>query len=166
MDLTYTTKSGENKQVRVVFDPPLAGYEEVKPRLMNMKADAEEALGMVRHLHVDTHAILLIHPTQTKAPQIDTYRLPPNAWKTAIPVIALVYTTFSPLPSSPSYGTAFALAEAIRNALPSWGLASCWYLLFTLHGLECLYMMSLCRKHQTPFVPTVSILPLQWPQRD
>ena len=49
MDLTYTTKAGESKQVRVVFDPPLAGYEEVKPRLMNMKADAEEALGMVRH---------------------------------------------------------------------------------------------------------------------
>lgn len=48
MDLAYTTKAGESKQVRVVFDPPLAGYEEVKPRLMNMKADAEEALGMVR----------------------------------------------------------------------------------------------------------------------
>ncbi|KIP02615.1 hypothetical protein PHLGIDRAFT_111888 [Phlebiopsis gigantea 11061_1 CR5-6] len=140
MDLTYTTKSGENKQVRVVFDPPLAGYEEVKPRLMNMKADAEEALGM------------------TKAPQIDTYRLPPNAWKTAIPVIALVYTTFSPVPSSPSYSIAFVPAEAIRNALPSWGLAFCWYLLFALHSSECLYMLSLCRKHQTPFVPTLLYL--------
>lgn len=48
MDLTYTTKAGATKNVRVVFDPPLAGYEEVKPRLMNMKADAEENLGMVR----------------------------------------------------------------------------------------------------------------------
>ena len=55
MDLAYTTKAGEGKQVRVVFDPPLAGYEEVKPRLMNMKADAEEALGMVRRLHVTAH---------------------------------------------------------------------------------------------------------------
>lgn len=46
MDLSYQTKSGKN-QVRVEFDPPLAGYEEVKPRLLSMKADAEESLGMV-----------------------------------------------------------------------------------------------------------------------
>jgi hypothetical protein len=31
----------------VPFDPPLAGYEEVKPRLLGMKVDAEQALGMV-----------------------------------------------------------------------------------------------------------------------
>lgn len=49
MTLTYQTKgSTETKEVRVVFDPPLAGYEEVKPRLMNMKGEAEEELGMVR----------------------------------------------------------------------------------------------------------------------
>ena len=49
MTLTYTTKSSKDakKTVRVVFNPPLSGYDEVKPRLMNMKADAEEALGMV-----------------------------------------------------------------------------------------------------------------------
>ena len=49
MDLTYLTKLGGTTQsVRVVFDPPLAGYEEVKPRLLSMKADADEALGTVR----------------------------------------------------------------------------------------------------------------------
>ena len=50
MTLTYKTKTGgeEKKEVRVLFDPPLSGYEEVKPRLMNMKADADEALGVVR----------------------------------------------------------------------------------------------------------------------
>ena len=49
MTLTYQTKgSTETKEVRVEFDPPLLGYEEVKPRLMNMKGEAEEALGMVR----------------------------------------------------------------------------------------------------------------------
>lgn len=50
MTLTYKTKAGGDAkhEVRVEFDPPLAGYEEVKPRLMNMKADAEEALGVVR----------------------------------------------------------------------------------------------------------------------
>ena len=49
MDMTYQLKgSGESRTVRVPFDPPLSGYEEVKPRLMNMKGEAEEALGMVR----------------------------------------------------------------------------------------------------------------------
>lgn len=49
MDLTYTTKSGESKKaIRVPFNPPLAGYEDVKGRLLQMKVDAEEALGMVR----------------------------------------------------------------------------------------------------------------------
>ena len=77
-------------------------------------------------------------------------------WKTVILVAALLYTTFAPPPSSPSYSPAFAVADAIRGALPSWGLAFCWYLMVGIHSLECLYMMSLCRKHQTPFVPTVS----------
>jgi hypothetical protein len=50
MDISYQTKSsGDGKtRIRIKFDPPLSGYEEVKPRLLSMKADAEEALGMVR----------------------------------------------------------------------------------------------------------------------
>ena len=48
MNLEYKTKGGETKEVRIAFDPPLAGYEEVKPRLLSMKAGAEESLGMVR----------------------------------------------------------------------------------------------------------------------
>ena len=47
MTLSYQSKSGKS-QVRVEFDPPLLGYDEVKPRLLSMKADAEESLGMVR----------------------------------------------------------------------------------------------------------------------
>ena len=50
MDLEYKIKdaSGRPQVVRVEFDPPLRGYEEVKPRLLGMKADADEALGTVR----------------------------------------------------------------------------------------------------------------------
>jgi len=50
MNLSYqTTSSGDEKiSIRIEFEPPLSGYEEVKPRLLSMKADAEEALGMVR----------------------------------------------------------------------------------------------------------------------
>jgi hypothetical protein len=38
----------EKMEVRVPLDPPLLGYEEVKPRLLGMKAEAQEGLGMVR----------------------------------------------------------------------------------------------------------------------
>ena len=50
MDIRYQTSSSgdERISVRIEFEPPLSGYEEVKPRLLSMKADAEEALGMVR----------------------------------------------------------------------------------------------------------------------
>ena len=50
MDLSYQAPtSGDGKMhIRIKFEPPLSGYEEVKPRLLSMKADAEEALGMVR----------------------------------------------------------------------------------------------------------------------
>ena len=42
------TGTSKPKVVRVEFDPPLLGYEEVKPRLLGMKVDADEALGTVR----------------------------------------------------------------------------------------------------------------------
>ena len=42
-------KSSKPQAVRVEFDPPLLGYyEEVKARLLDMKAEADEALGTVR----------------------------------------------------------------------------------------------------------------------
>jgi hypothetical protein len=52
MDITYTSGSKEEKQVRVTFEPPLLGYEEVKPRMIGMKLDAEESLGMVSRSHL------------------------------------------------------------------------------------------------------------------
>lgn len=48
MNLSYSIKSGGVGSVHVKFDPPLSGYDDVKPRLLAMKAEAQEALGMVR----------------------------------------------------------------------------------------------------------------------
>ena len=42
-------KGGSKKDVRVPIDPPLSGYEDVKPRLLEMKALAQEGLGMVQY---------------------------------------------------------------------------------------------------------------------
>lgn len=50
MELAYKVRgsvSGQKESVRVSFQPPLSGYDEVKPRLLGMTADAYEALGMV-----------------------------------------------------------------------------------------------------------------------
>ena len=46
--LKSSTGTSKPQVVRVEFDPPLIGYEEVKPRLLGMKVDADEALGTVR----------------------------------------------------------------------------------------------------------------------
>lgn len=49
MSFMYVVKGTQAKeQVVVLFDPALSGYDEVKPRLLGMKLEAEEALGMVR----------------------------------------------------------------------------------------------------------------------
>ncbi|EIW52586.1 uncharacterized protein TRAVEDRAFT_155352 [Trametes versicolor FP-101664 SS1] len=134
MNLSYQTKGGATKEVRVVFDPPLAGYEEVKPRLMGMKADAEEELGMV------------------PAPQITSFRFSRNMAYMAAMVAALIYTTFAPAPGSPNYSPLYAPAHILLANLPSWVLTFSWTILVVTHSLESLYTLALCRKHRTGFV--------------
>jgi hypothetical protein len=68
MDLEFKTKDSAAKPqvVRVAFDPPLTGYEEVKPRLLGMKADADEALGTVCDPFAPRPRS--IHPHGTRSP--------------------------------------------------------------------------------------------------
>ncbi|KAI0795909.1 hypothetical protein C8Q75DRAFT_711225 [Abortiporus biennis] len=136
MTLTYSTKAGGSakKEIKVEFDPPLAGYEEVKPRLINMKADAEEALGMAL------------------APQITSFRLTKEVFVTIVMIASLVLTTFAPEPSSPSYSQVFFFFVLLRNFFPSWFIIGSWYFMIAVHSLEALYTLSLCKKHRTPFL--------------
>ena len=49
MNLSYKAEGNKaDIPITIEFDPPLLGYEEVKPRLLAMTADAQESLGMVR----------------------------------------------------------------------------------------------------------------------
>lgn len=51
MTLAYKIKGSDaKKQVVVPIVPPLSGYDDVKPRLLEMKAKAQEGLGMVGSL--------------------------------------------------------------------------------------------------------------------
>ena len=53
MELSYRDAQDNRKPktVEVEFDPPLAGYEEVRPRLLQMKMQAESSIGMVGSEH-------------------------------------------------------------------------------------------------------------------
>jgi len=135
MTLSYQTSAsgGTKKEVRVEFDPPLAGYEEVKPRLLSMKVDAEEALGMAR------------------APQVTTFRVPLMILVPIMLMGSLCYVTWAPEPSSPSHSDLYYPGYAIRSALPSWAVAASWCFMVPTHALEALYAFTLCRKHRTPF---------------
>jgi len=134
MSLTYQTKAGgdSKKEIVVVFDPPLAGYEEVKPRLLNMKVEAEEALGMV------------------KAPHLPDFRFPRRAIYTAIPMLFQCYVTISPHYDDPSYSPIYALGNFLREAVRI-PIIYFWYLILFTHGLESIYTISLCRKHRASF---------------
>ncbi|CCM00552.1 uncharacterized protein FIBRA_02586 [Fibroporia radiculosa] len=134
MTLSYQTtgKPSDKKQVYVEFDPPLTGYEEVKPRLITMKLDAEEALGMVR------------------APQVTEFRFPTFALVTVAAMTFLVYVTMSP--SAPDPSGLFQIGYLVRTNVPSWAVTASWGMVVVMHGSEALYSLALCKKHRTPLV--------------
>ncbi|KAG9016299.1 hypothetical protein FRB90_003379 [Tulasnella sp. 427] len=127
MDMSYTLKGQSTPlSIRIPFDPPLLGYEEVKPRLMSMKIDAEESLGMAKN------------------PTISEFSVP---WGLLIrgpliPELVLIFLTFS----SSSY------AALGRSHLEPYHLIkTAWAIIFATHIPESIYIASLCKKHQTGF---------------
>jgi len=134
MTLSYELQNGTGGTTRVVFDPPLLGYEEVKPRLIAMTAEAQEALGMI------------------KAPVLTSFK-PPLAGmlRTTLTISGLVYILCPPLGTHPTFMPARMLQESIGFSLSYKAVLG-----FTafLHGLEALYALSICRKSVRGFVPT------------
>lgn len=60
MTLTCKLKGDkEKKVVRITIDPPLSGYAEVKSRLLSMKAEAQEGLGMVSSCSFHSYFVLI-----------------------------------------------------------------------------------------------------------
>lgn len=125
MDMSYTLKGQTAPlSVRIPFDPPLVGYEEVKPRLMSMKVDAEEALGMAKN------------------PVISEFSVPWGLLLRGplIPEILLIFLTFS--------SSTYALWG--RSYVEPYGLIKFgWGVMLATHIPESIYILSLCKKHQT-----------------
>ncbi|KAJ3713061.1 hypothetical protein C8R42DRAFT_699067 [Lentinula raphanica] len=148
MTLTCKFKNGSSKDVRVAIDPPLSGYDDVKPRLLEMKAIVQEGLSMI------------------KIPNISTFHLPWSALSVIFIVYPiLVYLAYAPT-FSPTSGSALTsvitqavdmitLPARLLTCMPYLGpwLLSIFYWLFWSvnvgHVLEAMYTASLCRRHGT-----------------
>ena len=126
MTLSYKVdgSSGEHT-IKVSFDPPLVGYDEVKPRLLSMKLDAEESLGMVPR------------------PQIKTFEFPKSVYTQTGPLMVfLIYTSF---------GTVGI--QWLRDLVGGWKtLTYVWWFVFVVHSLESFYTLFLCRRYRTGLV--------------
>lgn len=157
MNISYQTpSSGDEKiSVRIEFEPPLSGYEEVKPRLLSMKADAEEALGMVRaNNKVPTGSLIRRFP-QVPAPQITKFTVS-RLWLMPVGLMSLLtYVTLSP-PLSGTVPSYLYPGSLIRDVVGDWAIKLSWQVVVVLHGLESLYTVTLVKRHKTPFMVGVS----------
>jgi hypothetical protein len=186
MDLEYKMKDAlrsiKPQVVRVEFDPPLLGYEEVKPRLLGMKADADEQLGTVRpnnpppkslpqlnqklaspSARHNIRIIIFCLCLQVKAPQITHFELPFQIWTTASLILLLIYTSSAPPPDSSAdsshHVTKFwwLARTLVPGIFPKWILPPIWAFTFIVHGGEGVYMATLVRKHHMPWHIAVSL---------
>ncbi|EGN97711.1 hypothetical protein SERLA73DRAFT_184529 [Serpula lacrymans var. lacrymans S7.3] len=142
MTLAYKTKEvSEKRTVKVEFDPPLAGYEEVKPRLLGMKAEAQEGLGMI------------------KAPQLANFQMPwRGSFMSGLYVLTFFYLTLPPKGPLGDH-VIFTPPRAISSAIGFEFAPKVILGIFGgIHLLEAVYTYSLCRKYVKGFFPTVAYL--------
>jgi len=130
MTLTCTLKDKSTKVVVVPIEPPMKGYEDVKPRLLEMKAFAQEGLGMI------------------KAPKITTFVFPNDAYISAV-VIPAVCSPYLFQGTSSLLGS---VADWVVSWIGTGAAAWIFWLLMGLHALEALYTASLCKRHSTGLV--------------
>lgn len=119
--------STDSKEIYIPFQPPLKSYDDVKPRLLALKLDAEDALGMVRSFTPS--------PPRTSHHDMSTRRAnrqyPPSASPPHVPSTPLSPSSSSSLVSPPPQTTspwANSAPHAAGHAPsygPGWALRSC-----------------------------------------
>ena len=167
MDLEFKIKdsAAKPKVVRVAFNPPLAGYEEVKPRLLGMKADADEALGTVRDPVLSPRRVLTMYVClgglilQVKAPQITHFEVPFQIWTTGSLLLFLIYTTSVPEHTTSHF---WWLARTLRyHVFPAALFTAVWAFVGVVHASEGVYAATLARKHHMPWHIAVRVHPFR-----
>lgn len=120
------------KQVTVPFDPPLAGYEEVRPRLLQMKLEAENAIGMA------------------KKPTVAVYRLP--SLRNALIVISLLLLWIGCATQENDYGS----FGKIRRLFGGWWtIRATGLVIVVLHSLEAAFQFRSCQRFSMPMQQTL-----------
>ncbi|KAJ7140055.1 hypothetical protein C8R43DRAFT_1018796 [Mycena crocata] len=141
MTLTCTLKTGAKKVVIVRIDPPLAGYDDVKPRLLEMKAISQEGLGMI------------------KSPQIKTFHFPPRGIDVAIFFSILSFGAFAPTEGESGL---VAVTQIMHSYLSQKTFMILWAGTLGIHFVESLYTLYLCRKHRASFSVTSMYISTTW----
>ena len=111
-------KGGSKRDVRVPIDPPLSGYEDVKPRLLEMKALAQEGLGMVRlqpttNLQIITFELLDNRSKLQKSHPLTCQQGLPAS----LDSFALPFSTFTSFKNYPYHHFPFPMLNKLYNFL-------------------------------------------------
>jgi len=153
MSLTCTLQNGAQKSVIVPIKPPLTSYEDVKPRLLEMKALAQEGLGMVSPLFLKFY---FAYVPQIKSPRISTLSLPQNALSTLLFTLFFVYLYVTPVQLPSTSPSAPSFANTLQSFLGPSLISFTFWTLLTAHILESLYTLYLCHNHSAGIVLGVS----------
>jgi len=121
-------------EVVVPIEPPLKSYDDVKPRLLEMKALAQEGLGML------------------KAPRISSFKFPLNGSLLKAAVFVGLSTIAYLTPTEPPYSPLLLPVQYVRRHLFESVFTQCFYGIVLAHTLESMYTFSLCWKHSSGFV--------------
>jgi len=131
MVLTCSLKDESKRAVKIQFDPKLEGYHDVKDRLLEMKAIAQEGLGTI------------------KTPQLKSFYFPRPILKTLAPFVVIPYLTFFPrYYASPIFDPARQIFSFVGGEV---AMMLLWNFANLTHFGECFYTYSLCRKYRTGF---------------
>ncbi|KAJ7074749.1 hypothetical protein C8F01DRAFT_1101682 [Mycena amicta] len=126
MTLTCTLKDGSKKVSVVKIEPPLRNYDDVKPRLLEMKAISQEGLGMI------------------KKPRITVFKWPSRGIPFGIFLYTFIpYGAFAPVGDAPY----LIPAQFIRQYLSPLPFKAAFGFLLVVHFIESLYTLHLCQKH-------------------
>ncbi|GAB1522110.1 hypothetical protein RhiTH_005219 [Rhizoctonia solani] len=124
MTIEYVS-DGKTQTANIIFDPPIEVYDEVKPRLIAMREEALEGVGMVNQ------------------PVVSVYQLPPLKLGaiTSSLMLVLIYTTFA---GEGSLGSQIReLVGGSSTMKWAWGFTG------LIHAAEGIYMAALCKRHKT-----------------
>lgn len=150
MTLLCSLKNGTKKEVYVPIEPPLKGYDDVKPRLLDMKATAQEKLGMVSFFRVS--CLLSLNLEKIKVPRIMSFRFPSDAFGTGLFIGVLLYLFVAPIDGRSAW---YEPARLVYSMIGSKPVTWTTYIIGVTHALETAYTYTLCRKH-TGFLTGVS----------